>query len=163
MFRQCLIVVSLLILSCSVHGQNDNPNLKEIKLKKRCDASMVHFKNGDYILSFNLLDLNKEYDVLGIPSFDLNMKDTLELKKHIAGIDSTGKGNQTNDYKLNSIFQKLLNKGKTKIYSVYHSKYLVSVNYQFENVPGSGEIHTYLDEKNMIIEFYEAFIGTPGF
>ena len=154
-----LYLIFFLMITCQAFGQN---KVDKIKLKKRNLDSMVHFKSGDYIIAFGLSAIQNIYDELSVTS-EIEKNDTLEMLEFIQSIDSTGKGNMTNNYRLNIRFRKLLNKGKVKIYCISKNNYLAGMQKKVDNVPGAGEIYYYFDQQKTIIQFSEAFVGTPGF
>lgn len=159
MQKSHLYLIFFLMVACQAFGQN---KVDKIKLKKKKFDSMVYFQSGDYIITFNLRDIKMIYDELNITS-DIEKSDTLDIMKFIQSIDSTGKGNMTNNYKLNRMFRKLLNKGKVKVYCISENNYLTAMQKKFDHTPGAGNIISYYDQQQTIVQFNEAFVGTPSF
>jgi hypothetical protein len=157
-----LILISIILFGVpNVYGQK-KPSEKIIKLNLNDQTEQRHFESHDYILSFRLADLLEISNNLNF-SNDIITLDTLNFKDFISKIDSTGKGNWTNNYRLNKSFKRLINDGSIKVYSIQSSSYISKLVMTIKTIPGAGEIYYYKDEEKTAIDFWEAFVGTPGF
>jgi len=162
MHRLHINIIFLLFLAYQVNGQTNDGEIEKIKLKSKCDSSMVHFQSGDYTISFNLADLKRIYNDLDIP-LEIKKKDTLEFRAFIKSIDSTGKGNWTNNFRFNLMLRELIDNGKVEVYCLSRNNYLRTIHKKVEIVLGAGTIYFYLDRRKTIIQFNEAFVGCPNF
>lgn len=162
MHRLLLTTSFLFVLVVQAIGQTEKNEIFKIKLVNKLDVSLVHFKNEEYIISFNTVDVQWICDHLKV-DFKVEIMDTTELITFIKTIDSTGKGNQMNNYRLNNQLRELMDKGSVSIYSISKKRYIRTIHKQVENVPATGIIFYYLDHKKKIVQFPEVHIGTPNF
>ena len=159
-----LFILSFLIAGFSV-CQGDMSKKSSIKLKKintNGDFS-YKFKSGDYILTFRSNDIFQIATKLNT-DFNLSPNDTVDFKGFIAVINSSGKGNSINNYRLNKSFRVLLDKGYVEVYCISRNQKLKKMNKIIDNrMPQAGSIYYYLDQHNSILEFWEASWGCPEF
>lgn len=152
-----------LLITASSFGQASVSEQCTIRLKKIDDSLSYTFKNGNYILSFRIHDISQIENDLDL-TFSLSQKDTIDFNGFIATIDSTGKGNLTNNFRLNESFRKLFDAGQVKIYCISRNQELKRLEKKIDNdIPSAGIIYYYLDRNESVLEFREAFVGTPGF
>ncbi len=143
-------------------GQSNSKKVEKIKMIKENDSLMVHFRSYDYIISFNLHDVKQIFSDLNVP-FDIQTQDTVIFKNLISSIDSTGKGNLTNNFRLNVRFRDLLDCGAAKIYCISKKQYVRKIERKIENIPAVGRIFLYKKNQKTIFEFAEAHVGCPNF
>lgn len=162
MHRGLINILFLFVLIGQAIGQTENNEILKIKLNNKLDSSLAHFKNGAYIISFNTSDIRRICNQLNVV-YEVDKKDTTELVTFIKTIDSTGKGNQTNNYRLNSQLRELIDTGSVSIFSLSKKRYIRTIHKQVKNVPVAGIIYYYFDHKKEIFQCSEALIGTPNF
>lgn len=162
MHKALLSLLFLFVLVGQASGQSENTKILKIKLNNKLDSSLVHFKIESYIISFQASDIQRICEQLNVV-YDVEKKDTIALVTFIKTIDSTGKGNQLNNYRLNSQLRELIDKGNVSLFSLSEKKYLRTIHKKVDNVPAAGMIYYYLDHKKKVVQFGEAHIGTPTF
>jgi hypothetical protein len=162
MHKVLINIFFLFVLVGQAIGQTEIDKFLKIKLTNKLDSPLIHFKNDKYIISFNTFDIQRICNLLNV-NYEVQEMDTTELVTFIKTIDSTGKGNQANNYRLNSQLRELIDKGSVSVYYLSKKKYLKTIHKQIENVSAAGIIYYYLDHKIKIFQFGEANIGTPIF
>lgn len=158
------ILSIILLFNCiNVSGQKKLEK-KSIKLDFNDEDRLIHFKNNEYIISFAKIDILDVATKLKF-SFDTSLVDTLILKKFIHEIDSIGKGNLTNNFRLNKEFRALLDNGKIKIFSISKNIRIKKIKKVIDDrvSASAGTLFYYKENNLVIIEFAEAFIGCPSF
>jgi hypothetical protein len=157
--KNILIFILLfpLILVAQVQEKNE-----KIKLTLKEDKQLVHFKSYNYILSFpheDMVSMSKDLKL----SYDFSKTDTIDLKLFINKMDSLGTGNWTNNFRLNKALRQLIDNGKVKLYSIQTSKEVYILVKEIGGHPAAGKTFNYKGEEKIVLEFSEAFTGTPGF
>ena len=155
------LMILIFSLPLIILGQVQVEN-KEIKLSVKKETKFTHFITKEYVLSFPIKDMNLMSKDLKF-SHKFKKQDTLDLYLFIKKIDSLGKGNLINNFKLNNKFMDLIDKGKVKVYSKNKSSELFKLNKYIEGTPMLGKLIVYKNEGNTVVQFFEAYIGCPSF
>ena len=135
---------------------------EKIKLTLKKDNKLVHFKSLDYILSFQLQDISSISKDLEL-SYDFSENDTIDLKLFIIKMDSLGRGNWVNNFRLNNRFRQLIDSGNIKLYSIRTSEEVFKLECEISGHINAGTICTYKYDNITVLEFAEAFVGCPAF